>query len=338
VTFLERQRLRARSLLYLLTRGERRWLSPPRMLQIEVTNRCDLFCRTCTRMKLPVLGDMSYQDFTRIIDSLPGVRTIWLSGQGEPLLNPDLPRMIRYCTKSGITGTILNTNAMLLHSDMLERLASSGLGELRISIDGGTREDSEYLRDGSDFAAILENARAFARLSATPVAFYVLLNRKNHASVPLLPALAAKAGARRIYAVETVPFRDTSSEREIFDRREFQFASLSRAVQTGTLAALREEGRRHGIEIQVDLKWYRVRCLEPARKMYIDFRGNVTPCCRIHYEVIVGNVLRDGPDAVWYGAPLMQWRRSLRRRRDHARICVERCNLGIGRTGSPGRG
>lgn len=329
VTFLERQRLRAEGLALLLSRGARRFLPLPRLVQIEITNRCNLFCRTCTRLEIPTMGDMPYEHFTRIIDSLGDVRTLWLSGQGEPLLHPDLARMVRYCRTRGITGTVVHTNATLLEGERLEALANSGLGELRVSIDGGSAEDVEYLRAGLEMDVLLRNTAEFVRRSRTPVAFYAVLNRKNYRSVHLLPELAMAAGVRRLYAVETVPFRDASQEREVFDRREYQFTSLPASEQAETLQRLREAGRRHHVRVRVDLKWYRTRCLEPSRKLYLDVRGNATPCCRIHHEVLVGNVLESGVPAVWYGETLERWRRALRRPKEHPRLCVERCNLGI---------
>ena len=105
-----------------------RLVPPPRMAQIEITNRCNLSCRTCTRLKLPQLGDMPYDDFVRLIDSLEGVRRIWLSGQGEPLLHPDLPRMIRACAERGIRDTIVHTNGMLLHGEMAEGICVERAG------------------------------------------------------------------------------------------------------------------------------------------------------------------------------------------------------------------
>ncbi len=329
MTFVRRQALRMESLLYLLSRGRR--LPRPRLVQIEVTNRCDLACRTCTRGKLTAIGDLPFDRFLRVLDRFDRIDTLWLSGQGEPLLHPELPRMVRACAERGITGTILHTNAMQLRGPMLEELADAGLGELRISVDGGSAEEVEYLRDGADLRVILENAAAFTARSKTPAAFYVLLNRKTHASVRLLPELAARAGVRTIYAVETVPFRDLSREREVYDRREFQFAGLPAEARLRTLAALRRAGRAHGVRISVDLKWTRVHCREPMRKIYIDWQGNVTPCCRIHHEVFVGNLFEDGLDGVWYGPALARWRRALGRASERPGICVERCNLGIGR-------
>jgi MoaA/NifB/PqqE/SkfB family radical SAM enzyme len=329
LNFFRRLRMRSRELAWQLGGRDSRLLGLPRLVQIEVTNRCDLFCRTCTRQKLPSFGDMAFEDFARIVEMLGPVDRLWLAGQGESLLHPDLPRMVRLCVKHGLTGTVLHTNGMHLEGRVLEELADAGLGELRISVDGGAAAEVEYLRDGVDLARVLQNAAAFARRSSTPVALYSIMNRMNHASLPLLPALAAGVGIRRVYATETVPFRDRSTERGVYDRREYQFASMPQAVQEQTLADLRRAAREHGVALEIDRRWERRRCRDPMRKLYLDARGNATPCCRIHYEALVGNVLKDGLRATWYGPAMTRWRESLLDRAQHHRVCVERCNLGV---------
>jgi molybdenum cofactor biosynthesis enzyme MoaA len=324
--------MRARELAWQFGGLDSRLLGLPRLVQVEVTNRCDLFCRTCTRQKLPDYGDMAFDDFARIVAMLGPVDRLWLAGQGESLLHPELPRMVRLCTERGLTGTVLHTNGMHLEGRVLDELADAGLGELNVSVDGGTAVEVEYLRDGVDLARVLRNAAAFARRSSTPVALYSILNRMNHASMPLLPALAAGAGIRRIRATETVPFRDSSTERAVHDRREYQFASLPKVVRKRTLAAMRRAAQEHGVVLEMYLRWDRRRCRDPMRRLYLDARGNATPCCRIHSEALMGNVLQDGLRAVWHGTAMTQWRETLLDRAQHPRICVERCNLGVQRT------
>jgi MoaA/NifB/PqqE/SkfB family radical SAM enzyme len=232
---------RAREVAWRIGNRHARRLGLPGLVQIEVTSRCDLFCRTCTRQKLPGYGDLSYEDFARVLAMLGPVERLWLSGQGEPLLHPDLPRMVHLCRERGIRGTVLHTNGMHLEGLVLDQLADSGLGELRISIDGGVAAEVEHLRDGVDLNRVLRNVAAFARRSSTPVAFYSILNRMNCASIPQIPVLAAKHGVRRVYVTETVPFRDASTERNVYDRREFQFAALPQEVRFRTLADLRRD-------------------------------------------------------------------------------------------------
>ena len=321
--------MRARELAWQLGGRDSRLLGLPRLVQVEVTNRCDLFCRTCTRQKLPDCGDMTFDDFARIVEMLGPVDRLWLAGQGESLLHTDLPRMVRLCKERGLIGTVLHTNGMHLEGRVLDALADAGLGELRVSVDGGAASEVEYLRDGVDLARVLRNAATFARRSSTPVALHSIMNRMNYASLSLLPTLAAGAGIRRVYATETVPFRDRSTERAVYDRREYQFASLPKAVQERTLAAMRRAAREHAVALDVDLHWERRRCRDPMRRLYVDVSGNATPCCRIHYEALVGNILQDGLTATWHGTAMAQWREALLDRAQHPRICVERCNLGV---------
>jgi MoaA/NifB/PqqE/SkfB family radical SAM enzyme len=326
----ERTKNRIRHGLVWASRGALGTIQAPSSAQIEVTNRCNLFCRTCTRMKLPTLGDMSYEDFVRVITLLGPIRPVWLSGQGEPLIHPDLARMIRACAERGIRETIVHTNGMLLSGKTAEGLAESGLGEMRVSIDAGTAAEMEYMRDGASMEMILRNVRAFVARGSVRTIFYTVLNRHSIETAHLLPGIAASCGVRQIIMVETVPFRDESTEREIYDRREYQFGSLPDEERLEALAKVRSEARLHDISVLIDLKWYRKRCFEPFQKIYIDFEGNVTPCCRIHNEVFVGNILRDGLAGSWYGETMNEWRRDLLRRQSHRRICIERCNLGIG--------
>lgn len=328
---LERQVRRAYLALLWAMRGARPLIPPPRMAQIEITNRCNITCRTCTRLRLPHLGDLSLEDFRGIIDRIGRVERLWLSGQGEPLMHRDLARMIRYARDAGIRGTIVHTNAMLLDGAVADAIAGSGLGELKVSIDGGSAEDLEYLRSGASMQRILANVARFTSMdSGVRVSFYSVLNRRNAGSAHLLPALAAGVGVRHVTFVETVPFRDESTEREIYDRREYQFASLPVEARRAVLAAIRRAATESRIELTLELKWFRKRCFDPFLKMYVDHQGNVTPCCRIHNEVFVGNILRDGLDGSWYGKAMTRWRTDLLSTRSHRRICVERCNLGIG--------
>ena len=120
-----------------------------------------------------------------------------------------------------------------------------------------------------------------------------------------------------------------ATEREVYDRREYQFATLPRAEQARLLGELRRAARARGLAVRVALRWERTRCREPMTKLYVDVEGNVTPCCRIHHEVLAGNLQREGLEAVWHGPILSRWRVALRRRELQPRICVERCHLGL---------
>lgn len=132
----------------------------PYVLVIEPINQCNLRCTICaapshriTRKKMR----MSYEDFVAIIDDVRNfTQKILLFFAGEPLLNPDIFKMINYAEKNGLTVEV-NTNATLLNYDNIQALLDSNLSELVISFDGPTRESYEKFRIGANFDEVLEN-------------------------------------------------------------------------------------------------------------------------------------------------------------------------------------
>ncbi len=111
---------------------------PPIYLQIEPTSRCNLNCVMCFRDECPyeLNMDMSLSFFKEIIDSFP-LKYVYLTGYGEPFLNKDIIEMIDYAADAGASVEV-TSNGTLLDRAMCEKVISSGLTRLNISLDGIT--------------------------------------------------------------------------------------------------------------------------------------------------------------------------------------------------------
>ena len=63
----------------------RRHCPSPWMLQVEVTNRCNLNCTFCSRYSAPMkLGDMAPDVMDAVVDLSAQVQEVALFGYGEP--------------------------------------------------------------------------------------------------------------------------------------------------------------------------------------------------------------------------------------------------------------
>src|SRR5207249_6059776 len=126
----------------------------PAALQVEVTGACNLRCRMCLVRYRPALskteGSLSFKRFAELVDAVPGLQVLTLQGLGEPLLAPDLLRMIEYASSRGID-TGFNTNGSLLIPERAEALIRAGLAWLHVSLDGATAATYESIRDGGPF-------------------------------------------------------------------------------------------------------------------------------------------------------------------------------------------
>ncbi len=133
---------------YRLPDGSRRGATietGPRVVFIEVTNRCNLLCQTCphTYFDREPLKSLSLEGFIRIAEQFPNMKRVLLHGVGEPLLNRELPEIIQYL-KGRDVEVIINSNGTLLTPKWQEQLIKSGLDQYRCSIDGA--KDETYAR------------------------------------------------------------------------------------------------------------------------------------------------------------------------------------------------
>ena len=112
----------------------------PIVAQIIPIRRCNLACTYCNefdKVSPPVPTD----EMVRRIDKLGelGTGIITFSG-GEPMLHPDLDRLIRRVRENGAIATLI-TNGYFLTPARIQRLNRAGLDYLQISIDNVQPDD-----------------------------------------------------------------------------------------------------------------------------------------------------------------------------------------------------
>lgn len=128
----------------------------PTFVSIEPANVCQLRCPACPVGRLDIGMPktrnserfMSMEVFRRVLEEVtPYAHTMQFYFQGEPLLNKDLPEMIRQAHEAGLY-TILSTNAQAMTETMAEALVKAGLDRIIISMDGITDESYNAYRIG----------------------------------------------------------------------------------------------------------------------------------------------------------------------------------------------
>ncbi len=149
-------------------------LAKPFTVYIEVTRFCNLKCFYClisTQNKedgaMNKLGlhtkHMDMEWFPELVENLKafpqGIKRVVFSGLGEPLMNPNLPGMIRMVADAGIADRIeVITNGLLITPQKADELIKSGLTNINISIQGTDSEQYDETCDKTiDFQKFVEN-------------------------------------------------------------------------------------------------------------------------------------------------------------------------------------
>jgi radical SAM protein with 4Fe4S-binding SPASM domain len=307
----------------------------PHELQIEVTAACNLRCRMClVRYRPPVdraEGSLSFERFREIVDALPDLDTLTLQGLGEPLLAPDLYRMIAYATARGVRAGF-NTNATLLTRPAAERLIDAGLDWLCVSLDGATAATYEAIRDGARFARVAHNVRGLVQVmrerhAARPaLALVFVAMRRNVAELPEVVALAAAWGVPTVRVQNlSHSFSDTDPFGAYREIREFAAGEALWQVPDPAAETAFARAARDAAALGVTLRLPHLEepagrrpagtpgCDWPWRSAYVRHDGRVQPCCMLMGgdRAILGDATRDGLAAVWRGEAYEAFRAAL---------------------------
>jgi radical SAM protein with 4Fe4S-binding SPASM domain len=130
---------------------------PPNVI-ISSTSRCNLRCPMCIRTILKFDNkDIAFDLFRKIIDEgVPYFEFVILYGAGEPLMNPKIFDMVRYCKVNGLNVSF-STNATLLKGVATEQVFESGLDDIILAFDGATPHAYETCRKGARFSDTRDN-------------------------------------------------------------------------------------------------------------------------------------------------------------------------------------
>ena len=126
----------------------------PTLVEIEVTQRCNLRCPVCFMSAEDKHTDVPLDrivDFYEAIADTAGIETgVQITG-GEPTLREDLPQIIRLGRKRGFWGIEVNTNGLVISRDngYLESLVEAGLTGIYLQFDGISPEPYRQIR-GAD--------------------------------------------------------------------------------------------------------------------------------------------------------------------------------------------
>jgi len=274
-------------------------LETPYSLAVDPCNLCNFRCRFCA---MQTSGEelsfkkqlMPMELYRKIIDDIgefpDKLKVLRISGNGEPLLHPELPEMIRYAKEKGVSEFIeIVTNGSKLDPQLNRRLVESGLDRVRISVEeiseegyrriAGANVDLEQFianikdlyeqsdRNGGKPEIYIKTVDAAVETEEKEKIFYRLFENICH----------------RIFIDHVIPL--WSGWDELSDRFDLQ------------------ENGMHGQKVQI----VRV-CPFPFYNLLISPDGIVSACCSDwRRELIIGDLNNQSLSDIWHGDVLKKF-------------------------------
>jgi len=129
----------------------------PRSIQIECTTRCNLKCTFCELSywtERP--ADLKHESIRAMVDRLPKLRRIDLTGIGEALMNREFFDIVAFLKSRGLY-IAMNDNFTMMTDRSARRIVELGVDQIYVSLDGATKGTYEQLRVGANFDKVIAN-------------------------------------------------------------------------------------------------------------------------------------------------------------------------------------
>lgn len=316
-----------------LGEGRSVWASRPYYLEYSTNSACNLRCIMCSQVENPPVYSTPLAQQGPLLEELFANTTLWTpSATSEPLLN-NFERLWPLIQKHNVQLDII-TNAMLLTPAVLEKLLPQ-LHRITLSVDSHQKAVLEKLRAPAVFETVIEHARHATRRCrevGVPVIYHMVLALDVLDGLEDYVDFIAELGGTRITVLELLPNTPHFDELDPFQRvgeakiaerleamrrraeergmglfievhaplgGEYDYGSPNTRVQSGAVLEL-----MHSELAEAHAGF----CPMVTGYLKVEPDGTTFPCCRAPRELVLGNVLKDGVEAVWNGAPMQRLR------------------------------
>lgn len=261
----------------------------PLVVAVEASGKCNLRCAMCFQSNMDiqdipqnkqVMTWNTYQKFLNELDNYT-LYSIVFASRGEPLLNPNIGRMIHAAKLKGVLDIKLNTNATLLTADMSRSLLASGLDLLVFSVDSVDPEHYRQIR-GVDLDLVLNNINQFMDI------------KRKEFSDSMMKVRVAMVLTDKMKAFK---------EEEVRRAQEYWSGRVDElSIKTeNDFISIYEDGQEDIVQSVCSLLWERV---------YLWNDGSVNPCDIDHLSSMYLGNLNDGETiaGIWRGPKMEKLR------------------------------
>lgn len=288
-----------------------------RAIEIGVTSRCNFRCDYCGAYDLLERKILSVEDVARVIDTLPDLERVKLSG-GEVLLEFDICEgIVKYCSEHGIS-TQINSNGTVLNDEKFDRLEAAGLDVLHFSLNhtDAASHSAFYRVTEKMFPKIVHAIkRAVESPTIDAVAETILFNETEETMADVHKFAAEELGIRKHEIQMEIPSLHQGYENTLSHDRICE--TIARLVENrdpnctlffSCLSAYFRPGSDHWKRLQplfLDPGVIYSSCIEGKAQLHLHSNGDVM-ICELGNPDVIGNVFETDMLTMYETSPRLQ--------------------------------
>jgi radical SAM protein with 4Fe4S-binding SPASM domain len=284
----------------------------PHTMHLNLSHACNLNCQICRPpdfRQTSAPATLSEDIIDKVSEEVfPHLHQLRIDSSGEPLLAKTFPRVVQAASRRKLP-IHLQTNGMLLNAQKSKLICDSSINSVCISLDSPNKETLEWIRTGSNFETIVQNARKLVQTKHESgrddlsILFHAALLKQNLSHLCDLLRLAHSLGLRGVSCAlgyihsymdpNWSVYWDRLQVNQVLDEARVLAANLNICFSgpsnfdMGTTSPDTEKPALGGT------------CAYLYTWSYIDPSGAVFPCCVGNFEV--GNLGKTSFGEIWRG-------------------------------------
>jgi len=283
-------------------------LSVPFIINVDPSDVCNFQCKFCPTGDRALMrntpgrshGLMDFDLFKKIVNDIcefeRPIKVLRLYKDGEPLLHPEFPEMVKYAKEKRCAERIdTTTNASLLSPEKNVEMINAGLDRINISIEGvNSKQYLEFSRCRIDFERLVRNIT------------HLYKNRNNCEIIIKING-------------------DTITEE---DKKRFYeiFGDIADGVYIEHIMSCWPEFELKGVKVNRELGIYgqNIRNVQVCPYVFYSFSINSdgsSSACFLDWarKLIIGDVKTESVKEIWNGQKLLNYQKIFleKKRKDH---------------------
>lgn len=295
--------------------------SKPRVLVPVLTNKCNLRCIMCSRIRLNKFYTLSFKLMKKLYKLFDYLEEIELQG-GEVFLVDYFKELYHEIGKYPNIYKRIVTNGLLIDQELADILAKIGNLELTYSIDAVTKETYEKIRAGGKYSDLIRSLELINNAnkkysSNVKLRINATVMKYNYKEMEKYPEFCKK------YNIENIRFDfmrpDVLPQEDIILSRDEHHTPLlckiveemenkCKEMNIGFHCAFKPLITSYSNKTNVDCNSNKFKCKLPWKKMFVDIDGFIYPDCICQESI--GNIA-DPIEEVWNSERMQLYRKNI---------------------------
>ena len=285
----------------------------------------------------PLAEEMTPDEVIRVLDEIAlvgKVPSVSFTG-GECTLRPELPQFIRHARELGMRVNIITNGIACASPDYVDSLVDAGLNSAQVSLEGSNPEVHESLTQCR--GSFQKTVRGLVNLRDAGIRVHTntTVCQTNAADLTGIIDLASSLSLPRVSMNHVIPTGALNLPQR--QRIKMSYTDIGERILLA---------KRHAQKAGIAFHWYSPTpfcifnpiahglgnkgCAACDGLIHVSPSGEVLPCSS--FARGVGNILRDGFEAVWFGRDAQYYKRKSQapwicRTCEHFKLCQGACTL-----------